>query len=390
MRLEDLRKKADRKIDEVLRALIREEDIWPLPIRIAKPKTTAPLSEWRETIRLIRSQSKEELGFGYTVEWDTVNSKRHGKNAFPSKLSFGSPEDFLRYVGAESVAETVLSNVRTLCEWESSPRQWCASHLALLKKPPEVIQNAVRILSYLKENPGPEVYARQLPVQVPTKFFEQERPLFEAMVLGFAPECLVQYEGTLEERLGLLTKESLIEFRSLDPHASSLPFRHAMAPAGELSRKAHYFEEFESVLVVENHVSFLTLPDLPKTLAIMGSGFAVHRLANVSWLGDKRLLYWGDIDLSGFSILAKFRESYPHVMSLMMDQGTFDRHKSYQKMHTAKQHIPEPEPFNLSPEESAMVERLRSNAGMRLEQEHIDRQYVQSTLLRSTRAFPTL
>ncbi|WP_162071376.1 MULTISPECIES: Wadjet anti-phage system protein JetD domain-containing protein [unclassified Lentimonas] len=380
--MNDLRNKAARKLNDVLRAMIQGETIFPLPIRIAKPKITAPLSEWRDTISLIRSQSRESLGFGYTVEWEIVNSKRHGKNEFPAKLSFASLDDFLKYVGAENEAQALLSNVGIMCEWDPGAKSWCAGHLALMRKPAEAIQNAIKILTYLKANPAPGLYARQLPIQVPTKYLEQERPLLEELAHEFAPECLIQEDGTLEERLGLMTKESLIEFRSLDHSIKTLPFGHAMATARELASNDHYFDEFECVIVVENHVPFLTLPDLPKTLAIMGNGFAVHRLSKVPWLSGKTLFYWGDIDLSGFSILAKFRESHPIAASVMMDQTTLDRFSDLQQYHKADQTIQDSQLKHLSAEEDALVDKLKLNGGLRLEQEHIDYSYVSETLMK--------
>lgn len=382
MTLADLRNKASRKLNTVLRAMILEAEIFPLLIPIAKPKTTAPLSELRATNQLIHSQSKETLGHGYTIEWETVNSKRHGKNDFASKLSFNSAEDFLGYVGAMHEAQLILSNVSILCKWSPSrpTRPWCAEHLALVRKSAEVIENAIKVLTYLSAHPGSGLYARQLPIQVPTKFFEHERALLEALAQAFAPECLVQENGTLEERLGLMTKESLIEFRSLDPKIQSLPFGHAMATTRELAENAHYFDEFETVIVIENHIPFLTLLDQPKTLAIMGNGFAVHRLSKISWMSKKRLFYWGDIDLSGLAILAKFRESHPAVQSIMMEKQTFQAFANYQKSHHAEQIIADSLLHHLTDEELDIVNALQKNGGLRLEQEHIDFAYSQNQI----------
>lgn len=215
---------------------------------------------------------------------------------------------------------------------------------------------------------------------MPTKFIEQERGLLEALFEEFAPQCLVQETGSLEERLGLMTKESLIEFRTLDSRAQSLPFGHAMATARELASKAAYFDAFETVIVVENHVPFLILPERPKALAIMGNGYAVRRLADVPWLKDKRLLYWGDIDLSGFAILAQFRKFCPSVESLMMDMKTWQDFSAQQQEHQAAQSISDGEMERLSPEERFMAEMLRTNSGLRLEQEHINFEYIKASL----------
>jgi len=380
MTMGDLQNKAARKLNDVLRALVREEPIFPLPIPVKKPKTTAPLSEWRETNQLIRSQSKEVLGYGFTVEWERVNSKRHGLNDFPVKLTFQCADDYLRYVKAEAEAKAVVANAKAIEQLSPNASSWCASHLAMMRKPRDTIQNAIKILAHLKANPGPGLHARQLPVQVPTKFFEQERGLLEALFQEFAPECLVNDAGGLEERLGLMTKESLIEFRTLDPHVQSLPFGHAMATAGELAEKVSYFEAFETVIIVENHVPFLILPELPKTLAIMGNGYAVRRLVNVPWLKEKRVFYWGDIDLAGFAILARFRASLSHVESIMMNQETWQTFYSQTQKHEAAQSVNDHELERLTSEERSMVEMLRTNSGLRLEQEHIEFEYINRSL----------
>lgn len=380
MTLDDLRNKATRKLNEVLRALIFDEPIFPMPIPVKKPKATAPLPEWRETNQLIRSQSKEALGYGFTVEWARVNSKRHGLNDFPVRLTFQCADDYLKYVEAEVEAKTVMENATVIAQFGPDASSWCASHLAMIRKPCATIQNAIKILAYLKANPRPGIYARQLSVQVPTKFFEQERGLLEALFEEFAPECLIQNAGGLEERLGLMTKESLIEFRTLDPDVQTLPFGHAMATARELTEKVAYFDAFETVIVVENHVPFLILPELPKTLTIMGNGYAVRRLVDVLWLKEKRVLYWGDIDLSGFAILAQFRACHPHAESLMMDMNTWQHFSSQLQKHEAAQSINDSELYFLTPEERSMVEMLRGNSGARLEQEHIDYEYIKTSI----------
>ncbi|MGJ8649501.1 MAG: Wadjet anti-phage system protein JetD domain-containing protein [Opitutaceae bacterium] len=380
MTLEQLKSKAARKLNDVLRSLILGEDIFPLVIPIAKPKTTADVMKLRETIRLIKSQSREVLGYGFTVEWQIVNSRRHGQNEFPKKLSFNNAEDFLRYVGATDEAGRISSNVETILEHYPRAKVWCASNLSLIRKEAEVIRHAMLVVEYLKDNRAPNCYARQLPITVPTKFIEQERKLLDSFMQDQLPQCYVQGDGTFEDRIGLLTKESLIEFRSLDSEINSLPFRHAMATAKEMADKPELFQAFETVLVIENHITFLTAPSLPNTLAIMGNGFAAHRLGQVHWLSGKRLLYWGDIDLSGFSILAKFRQSYPTTASVMMDQITFDRFCDLQQYHQADQTIQDTQLKNLSVEETALVGKLKLNGGLRLEQEHIDYSYAKETL----------
>ena len=58
------------------------------------------------------------------------------------------------------------------------------------------------------------------------------------------------------------------------------------------------------MVVCENRTSVLTLPALPGTVAVHGMGFAAPSLAEVPWLAEAAtLLYWGDLDTYGLTIL---------------------------------------------------------------------------------------
>jgi hypothetical protein len=79
------------------------------------------------------------------------------------------------------------------------------------------------------------------------------------------------------------------------------------------------------VLVVENKAVFLCLPDVPNTLAILGSGKAAALLPSCSWLQESDVVYWGDCDEAGFGILSSLRGSLPRVRSILMDDQTWRR-----------------------------------------------------------------
>lgn len=372
----ELKAKAQRKLKDVYRSLVMGEQVFPLLIPLAKPRTTASLNELRDFIHTVRSQSKEQLGYGYTIEEKNIRTRQHGKNAVPQRLTFESESDYLNYVGAMAEASRLMENVGILCSHFPSARKWCAFHLPFMLREKDTVVFAIRVVEYLKANPSPGCFARQLPIAVPSKFIESNRHFVESLLREVAPESFVEVEGGFEESVGLLTKESLIEFRSLDSRCGGLPFSHSMATARELASRQELFRDFENVLIIENHVPFLTAPILPKTLAIMGSGYAVKRLAGMSWLYKKRTFYWGDIDLSGFAILAKLRESLPAVRSLMMDVATFEKFSDFQNRHDAAQQIPAQAEALLNEDERKMVGRLKQSAPLRLEQEHIEFSYL--------------
>jgi hypothetical protein len=68
---------------------------------------------------------------------------------------------------------------------------------------------------------------------------------------------------------------------------------------------------------------FLTLPQIPKTLAIYGGGKASALLSSVPWLKGCQVYYWGDIDDPGYRMLSKLRREGMTVQSIFMDEETW-------------------------------------------------------------------
>jgi hypothetical protein len=89
---------------------------------------------------------------------------------------------------------------------------------------------------------------------------------------------------------------------------------------------------------------------------------------------DKRIFYWGDIDVHGFQILSQLRFYFPQTRSLMMDQETFQAFRNYcvigaESLVTQLPH--------LTAEEHDLYNNLLSLPEKnRLEQEKISHQYA--------------
>jgi hypothetical protein len=83
-----------------------------------------------------------------------------------------------------------------------------------------------------------------------------------------------------------------------------------------------------TVIVTENLVNFLSLPDRPATLGLFGAGYGFSALRDAAWLQECEVLYWGDLDTHGFRILDQLREVHPQVSSVLMDEATLLEHRS--------------------------------------------------------------
>ena len=144
-------------------------------------------------------------------------------------------------------------------------------------------------------------------------------------------------------------------------------------PVETLAKKA---PESPVVLIIENEQTALSLdfPDVPIFLAL---GYGVTLLANLPWMKEKRILYFGDLDTHGLAILAECRRLFPQTESVLMDLPTFERWRDFA--------VTEPKGTALSPEHLTPEERALANvlsAGrLRLEQERIPLEEVRGALL---------
>ena len=134
------------------------------------------------------------------------------------------------------------------------------------------------------------------------------------------------------------------------------------------------------MIVTENLVNFLALPERPGSLAIYGGGYGFSSLRDAAWLRDCEVLYWGDLDTHGFRILDELRAVHPHVVSVLMDEATLLEHRDVWGS--------EPQPSTaaltrLTDEESALYQALGNGTfgpAVRLEQELIRWDWAQQRL----------
>ncbi len=218
-------------------------------------------------------------------------------------------------------------------------------------------------------------FVRQLPLPVHTKFLEEHNGLLISLLSIAKPDLLQPEPRDWRRRLGLLVPEPMIRVRALDDDLR-LAGQHADFGL-PLSAFAQHIQPARQLFICENLLNFLTLPALPNAIAIWsGGGFQIECLAEVAWLRDRQLLYWGDLDAHGFQILNQCRGYFPHTEAILMDQPTFDYHQHLvsQGEPTPVSHLP-----HLTPDEHALFSILNRN-NWRIEQERLDGDWVAGRL----------
>lgn len=371
---QEIKKKAERKYLSFLQSIIGGKPFERLVIRGDKKYTKSSLPEFEKEIQLIVSQSKEKKGFGYSLEFQQVKTKHLGTQHLPTLIFFETEDDFLQFLGKVEEVELFRQSSTKITEVYPQLKDW------IIKNPTKVIANQhkwesiLKVCKYFKQNPKPNLYIRELPIKVHTKFLELNQSVIGELLDILISEHININEKIFEKRFNLKYAEPQIRFKVLDREIAQKFFYGIDDLAIPMSQFEKLNLPLIKVLVVENKTTLyttLTLPKMNNTIAIFGSGFSVYNLRNVTWFNNKELLYWGDIDAQGFEILSQFRGYFPHSISVLMDKQTFD--KFFENDNGTSTNISTK--LNLTNNEQELYDTLKRN-NWRLEQEKIPFEYV--------------
>ncbi|WMJ74118.1 DUF2220 family protein [Cytophagaceae bacterium ABcell3] len=342
-----------------------------------------------EQFRKLQESSKDHKGYGYSLEWSEKNFRSTGRNRFISRIFFETAEDYLRFTGSVQDFKAFAESVQKIRNSFPELEDWMKSN------PLKVCTNAkqwdalLKVCYYFKHQhiPG-KFYIRELPVNVHTKFIEENKALLSELLSVILPEDKIQQEYTavkdFEKRFGLRYSESLVRVRILDEALAEQCFSGIMdisvteSAFNSLNLPCKRAFVFENKTNYSNLMNFLTLPMLKDSAGIFGSGFKVGLLKNAHWLHSRELLYWGDLDVQGFQILSQIRGYFPHTRSFLMDKATLEkfRHEALAGTETTQD-----TPLHLTSEEQEVYHLLKQD-NLRLEQEKIPHGYVAEMILK--------
>lgn len=317
---DDIRRLCERKYPAFLRSEVTGEPFFPLRIRFGRPSST---DEWEKLQSEITALA--QAGLGYEIEWIETNTRRWGTQRLPDRVYFESELEFLQLLRKQAEVERFRRNVLHTREVCPELAEWLPDNVLRVIEFAEVWPDLLKVCRYFLAHPRPSQYARQLPIDVHTKFIEGHRGILRSMLDFVLPSGTIVDTSHFEERFGLRYEEPQIRFRLLDPglkSALSLPVDDLSVPLSQF--RALRWSDL-TVLVVENKMTFLTLPALPNTIGVFGGGGAAELLASVGWLIGCPLYYWGDLDVHGYHIVSRLRRTFPGLLTLMMDEETLHR-----------------------------------------------------------------
>ncbi len=329
----------------------------------------------------LRAASKSSIGYGYRIEWVSRRSRTHGLNDFPDAITIDSMEDLVRLSGhakqwqrLQIAVATLLRRQPALADWLTRSTNW-----KILLEVADELDDLLSIVDYFVVHPRPDCFARELPIPVSTKLIENHRrrlAIWLDLVLTHESIDVRYGHDAFEPRYGLRYARPHYLLRVLDEELQrevGLPFDEFSLPAESLSKLA---VSDVGVLIVENKVSLLALPRMPRTLALGGLGNGVTQLSSIGWLSTNDLWYWGDLDADGFLILDRLRRVLPHVQSLLMNEQTVEQFTGLATPGNGAE---------IKPLEFLIAEELRCyhrlcETNTRIEQEHLPMEAVLASL----------
>jgi hypothetical protein len=377
----DLRAQVQKLWDKgaILAAAASGEALFPLRLPMKGP-TSAELSERFDAVRAwiadLQRGAKTASGTGYRVAMREVRHRVLGANAVPDEAWVDTLGDAVALIGKQREADRFSDLLARTRNRHPGLLPW------LGKRPFRALELAshwpalLNVVDWIKTNPRPGIYLRQVDIPgIHTKFLEAHRGVLSELLDLVLPAEAVDpsFSGTSQfaRRYGFRDKSARIRFRLLDPeHALLSPgTEQDYTVSGDTF--ARLAPKAARVFITENEVNFLAFPPLADSLVVFGAGYGFDVLADATWLHDRSVYYWGDIDTHGFAILDQLRALFPHVRSFLMDRATLLAHQS--------QWGDEPDPCahalsRLDAAECALYDDLRDQRlrkRLRLEQEKI-------------------
>lgn len=373
----------------ILKAYASGEPFRPISLPIQRPRDV-DLLERRDDVnawlrRLTTDCAETTRRPGLRIESTAVSSRRVGRNELPRRVwvdSYAVLFGWLAVTGEvtklDQLTESTRAAVPDLVDWVITHPRIVLDHA---EQWPRLLATVAWITAH-----DQHLYLRQVDVPaVDTKFIEQNRMLLGRLLDQVLPGRRIDERFSSADfaaRYRFRRRPDYTRIRSLgDPNLLPGGLSEVTVRTAEL---AQLDPPAGVVIIVENDVSYLALPDRPNTVAIFGAGFALGSVAGLSWLSRRTITYWGDVDTYGFVILNRLRARYPRVESILMDTDTLLAH--------AEQWVVEERPADvalphLTEAEAALYRDLvedRYGHHVRLEQERISYTRVLAALRRPT------
>ncbi len=325
---QDIQKKALRHYKAFLSAVLTRTHFFPLSIKGNKGKANQPMDVLFPALKRLLEGAKNKKGYGYTVTLKAVQTRHAGEISMPDKIYFENVEDYVKFIEKEQeflafrkVAMKSQKLLRAILPWMQENPLKVIKHLTDW-------ETLLTIGQYFLDNPQPKLYARALPLDIPTTFIENKTAILTEVLNAILPKTAINHqESIFEKRFGLLYAEPVIRMRALTEKVFedwivndiSLP----------LSAWKKQLPKVKTIFICPDLLNFLRFPNHPESLIIYGELSTLKVLNKLDWLAEKMIYLWGDITIKSFQTLSDLRQPFPQIQPFLMDKITFNKHQNF-------------------------------------------------------------
>lgn len=368
-----IKSKAISKYQKYLSSIVNEESLFPLDIPSDK-KPGKDLEIYRRSLEDLINNSSTSKKYSYTLEFQKTRTKYLGNQNLPTRIYFNDEKDFVGFLNKQKEVTGFKNVLNQSIEEFPQLKEW------FLKFPKKVLPyiavwpDVLKVCRYFVKNPKPNLYRRELPIKVHTKFIENHQTILKELLNNLISDSIEYSSTTFDKRFNLKFIEPQIRFKVLDPDISSKYFSGVDDLSVPLSLFKNLNLDVTRIIIAENKISLyhtLTLPNTKGTIAVFGKGYSASNLKDIDWFRSKQILYWGDIDAHGFEILSQVRGYYPQTESILMDKKTFQEY--FEDVEGSDSNVVKLK--HLTHQEDKLHQYLLKNK-FRLEQEKIPNDYV--------------
>jgi hypothetical protein len=367
---------------EILASSLTQDPLFPLRLPIKGPSSAQISGDFGAARDWIAEWGNQKV---IPIEWHAFSHRLFGDNQMPSAAIIPDAESAVRILGTRREWETHQEMIAQCRDSFPELLDWLAKRtITALELAPDW-QAVLAVVAWVRDHPRSGLFLRQMDAPgVHTKLVEKYRGVISELLDRVLPADAIDASarGTsgFARRYGFRDKPERIRIRFLDPACAIAPERLGLDLTLDSAAFAVLDTPVERVFITENEVNFLAFPDCPRSLVIFGSGYGWSALVAASWLHQRAIHYWGDIDTHGFAILDQLRSGLPHVRSMLMNREIFLHHRDFwtTEPNPVRHELP-----RLTAEERSTLEALRAHAGMaapRLEQEKLPFSILQNAL----------
>lgn len=299
-----------------LKSAILGENFFPYVLRSDKSLSNDFVLMSKQIAELM-SGSKDRIGYGYQVQSRSVKTRSHGIQDIPEIISFEDQDNYIKFIGKKNEFNMFLLNIQVIRNSMPILENWAIENPLAIISNNKKWSELLKVCDWFVNRFEPQkYYIRELPISIHTKFIEENKTVLGQMLDYLIPEKIENTENDFEKRYQLKYIQPLVRFRWLTLNDGdgfygdiSLPMDKFLATPQSCNR----------VFIVENKMNFLTFPPVADSIAVWGKGFAIENLRYATWLGQREIFYWSDLDIQGFQMLSQMRSYFPQTKAFLME-----------------------------------------------------------------------